>query len=438
MTSGRKAKTRAPQPTWSWWYWQNRAMTIAGYSTLDTVLEHSYAAFVRSEAYTDSIRMPDDDYNTRLHHADQDSIIAEDQRDTLSEAWDEWLVRHPDQRAEWDTVPRDSRLEALEAQHVRLPRPFSSESIAANPAWYRRLYGILGMTDELFESFLFLHRFAIAEKEAQRLARVQEKETGTQTHGTPRHKRRSAAIYLEGYSRDPEHTIVPLEKQERACRAYCKRMGYKVHHVYRAMTPPPDNAPHRFEIGIAPGHAFEYLRYDSNHPYHVVHNLLEARTIDVMVEFIQSGPSHSLYRDDPAEESSHRWRMEWASLWEIEPPTEDERRLDEMLTKLGEAAAEAESSALIEEIRMLSHRVKKTERKTTSRSVTPARAAVQVTAEKPKVCYACGARPAREGSAFCSDACAQVAAERYVQATTRGWCGTCGTWIGSEGCPHAK
>jgi hypothetical protein len=215
-------------------------------------------------------------------------------------------------------------------------------------------------------------------------------------------------------------------------------MGYKVHRVYRAMTPPPDNVPLHHEIGIAPGHAFEYLRYESNHPYHAVYNLLEARTIDVLVEFIQSGPSHSLYSDNPSEESSRLSRVEWASLWEIEPPTEDERRLDELFTKLGKAETEEEDSALMEEIRMLSHRMKRAKRKTTSRSVTPAHAAVKVTAEKPKVCYACGIQAAREGSAFCSDACAQVAAERYVQAASRGWCGTCGSWIGSAGCPHSK
>jgi hypothetical protein len=234
---------------WSWWYWHDRVMTISSWTTLDAALEHSYAVFVRGEAYTDSIRMPDD---TRLQHIELDGGGAEDQHDTLSEAWDEWLIRHPEQRAEWDTEPRDTRLQALEQQHVPNSRPFSLKSIVANPAWYRRLYGILGMTDEMFDVFLDLHRFAIAEKEAQRLTKDQEKETGT--HGTSGHKRRSAAIYLERYLHKPEYPIMPLETQERACRAYCKRMGYKVHHVYRAMTPPPDNVPLHHEIGIAPGH----------------------------------------------------------------------------------------------------------------------------------------------------------------------------------------
>lgn len=373
MSSGRKAttKTRVPQPMWSWWRWHDRVLTISSYSTLDAAIEHSYATFVRADAYTGSIRMPDE---TRLHHVDRDGLRAEDQHDTLSEAWDEWLVRHPDQRAEWDTEPRDTRLQTLEQRHVPNPRPFSSESIVANPAWYRRLYGLLGMTDETLDAFLYVHRFAVAEKEARRLAKEQKMETSD----TPHRKRWSAAIYLKGYSHDPDYPIVPLETQERACRAYCKRMRYTVHRVYRAMMPPPQNVPLHHEIGIAPGHAFEYFRYASNHPYHAVHNLLDARTIDVIVEFIESGPSRSLYGASLADESSRLLRMEVASLWEIEPPTEDERRLDEVLTQLGKAETEEESSALLDELRTLSQSVKKAERKASSRSVTPTRAGAKV------------------------------------------------------------
>ncbi|HEY7092310.1 MAG TPA: recombinase family protein [Ktedonobacterales bacterium] len=376
--------------------------------------------------------MPDDE--TRLRHVDQDSIGDEDQRDTLSAAWDEWLVHHPDQRADWDTEPRDDRLRALEAQHVQLPRPFTSESVIANPAWYRRIYGILGMTNEQFDTLLHLHRFAIAQKEAQRLAKEQERGG----RGRARQKRPSAAIYLQGFSYQPDYLIESLEIQERACRAYCKRMGYKVHKVYRAMTPPPDNVPLHLEIGITPGHAFEYYRSESDHPYHVMHNLLYARTIDLIVEFTESGPSHSRFGASLADESSRLLHVEVASLWEIEPPTEDERRLDEVLTQLSHAETEEERAPLLNELRVLSKRVEKAERKTTTRMVAPTQAVAKGAPEKPKLCYTCRLQPAREGSAFCSDTCAQVAAERYVQSTTGGWCGVCGTWVGSEGCPHAK
>src|SRR5262249_45543771 len=153
------------------------------------------------------------------------------------------------------------------------------------------------------------------------------------------------------------------------------------------------------------------------------------------VEFIESGPSHSLYGAGLENDSSLLRSVELASLWEIEPPTEDERRLDEVLTQLGHAETEEERSPLMEELPTLSQRVKKAKRKASSRSVTPTRTVAKVVAVKPKVCYVCRAQPAREGSAFCSDTCAQAAAERYVQTTTHGWCGTCGTWIGSEGCP---
>jgi hypothetical protein len=429
MAGGKKPRTRTRKAMWTWYRWEDRALTIAAYTKRDAAIELSYMAFVRGEASTDYIQLADD---VRLRHGSADE--DEDRHDTLSAAWDEWLERHPEQRAEWDVEPRAQRLKALEAQHVLLPRPFTAESIVANPAWYRHMYGIFGMTDEMFETFLDVHRFAIAQKEAQRLAKDQE----TGAHGTPGHKRPSAAIYLEGYSDAPERRIVPLEIQARACRAYCKRMGYKVHCVYRAMTPPPDNVPLHREIGIAPGHAFKYLRSESNHPYHVVHNQLHARTIDLIVQFIESGPSRSLYGASLADESSRLLRVEVASLWEIEPPTEDERGLDEVLTRLGDAETEEERLLLMEELRTLSQRVKKAERKTTSHTVTPSRAVAKVAPEKPRVCYACRTQPAREGSAFCSDTCAQVAAERYVQSTTRGWCGTCGTWIGSEGCPHSR
>ena len=163
-------------------------------------------------------------------------------------------MRYDDQRAAWDTEPRGTRLQALEQQHVPNPRPSSSESIGANPAWYRRVYGLLGMTDEVLDAFLYLHRFAVADKEARRLANAQEH--GEKTRGTSPANDGGLPIYLEGiFAFPPSSPIVPLETQERSCRAYCKRMGYTVHHVYRAMTPPPKNVPLHREIGIAPGHA---------------------------------------------------------------------------------------------------------------------------------------------------------------------------------------
>jgi hypothetical protein len=111
----------------------------------------------------------------------------------------------------------------------------------------------------MFETFLHIHRFAVADKQAQKIAKDQE-------NSTPQPKRRAAAIYLEGYATLPDELIVPLQTQERACRAFCKRMGYKVHQVYRAMTPPPEHVPLREEIGIAPGRAFVYHLRESNHP----------------------------------------------------------------------------------------------------------------------------------------------------------------------------
>jgi hypothetical protein len=238
-----------------------------------------------------------------------------------------------------------------------------------------------------------------------------------------------AAIYLQGYSSVPDHPIAPLTKQERACRTYCKRMGYQVHQVYRATTPPPDHVTRKEEIGIVPGQAFIYYRYESKHPYHEVHNLLEARTINLIVEFKESGPSsrHSADDDESVEEISRVLRTEWASLWEIEPPTDEERQVDQLVTAIGRAKTEEEGDALLEQLRVLSQKVaKERPASRTAPTSVPASQAAPVVIEQPTLCFACHARPVRIGSAFCSDACAQTAAERLVLTTTRGWCKVCG------------
>lgn len=414
---------------WQVVQWHNRATkSISAYTSRDSAIRVSYQAFASGEGYPEAIITPD-----------QVTICVDDKGDKGGEAgnydnlcciWDQWLKQHPEERAAWDTGPRQARLQILEEQHVPKLRPFSSEAIVANPGWYRHLYGILGMTDEVFETFLHLHRFAIAEKEARKLAEEQG-------NMAPRRRRPAAAIYLEGYPVVPDHPGVTLERQERACRAYCKRVGYTVYKVFRAATPPSHDVPFRQEIGIEPGHAFVYYQRDSNHAYHAAHNLLDARTIDVIVQFVEIGPSRSLYGDALRNESSGLTRVELASLWEIEPPTEDERRLDELLTRLGQAETEEECSTLTEQVSTLSRRMKKAERRAIVPVTTPALPNANVQAVKPKSCYTCHIRPAREGSAFCSDMCAQAAAERFVQTTTRGWCSTCRSWIGSEGCPHS-
>ena len=186
------------------------------------------------------------------------------------------------------------------------------------------------------------------------------------------------------------------------------------------------------------GHAFVYYRHDSNHPFYVVHNLLAARMIDVIVQFVASGPSRSLYGNTSPEAATLLSRIELASLWEIEPPTEDERQRHDLTERISEVESEEERAALITQLRMLRPSKKSTGSRATACAAAPTVPVAAVPAEKPKVCYACRIRPAREESAFCSATCAQAAAEQYVQATTRGWCSACGTWIGSEGCPHSR
>ncbi len=66
-------------------------------------------------------------------------------------------------------------------------------------------------------------------------------------------------------------------------------------------------APRKEEIGIVPGEAFVYYRYESTHPYHEVHNLLKARTIDLIVEFKERGPSSRRTADDYEDESQEEY-----------------------------------------------------------------------------------------------------------------------------------
>src|SRR5690348_1543268 len=269
--------------------WHDRARQSTSFCTSrEGAIRLSYQTFVNGDGFPEAIVAPDQ-LTIRID-GENEEIEEEGGRESLSTLWDKWLSQYPQERADWDTGPRDARLKPLAQQHVPNPRPFTSESIVANPDGYRRLYGLLGMTDEMFDAFLHLHRFALADKEAQRLSKESEKQPSQR-------QRTIAAIYLAGYSAASERPVVPLETQARACRAYCKRMGYKVHHIYRAMTSPPQHAPLHEEIGIAPGHAFIYYRHDSNHPYYTVHDLLAARTVDVIVEFVESGPSRSLYSD---------------------------------------------------------------------------------------------------------------------------------------------
>jgi hypothetical protein len=427
MAGSRKRKEQYWQVT----RWHDRAKQSTSFCTSrEGAIRLSYQTFVSGDGFPETIITPD---QLTIRIAGNNEEIEENEeaggRESLSTLWDQWLLQYPGERADWDTGPRYERLQLLAQQHVPNPRPFTSESIVANPDWYRHLYGILGMTDEMFDTFLHLHRFAVADKEAQRLSKESDKQLSQR-------QRTIAAIYLTGYSAASERPIVPLETQARACRAYCKRMGYKVHHIYRAMTSPPQHAPLHEEIGIAPGHAFIYYRHDSNHPYFAVHDLLAARTIDVIVEFVESGPSRSLYGDLGSKESNALLRTELASLWEIEPPTEDERQWHELLERLLDTENDEERSALREQLHVLSQNMKET-RKATAPVATTAPPREVRSAVKPRLCYACQIERAREGSAFCSDKCAQSAAERYVQTTTYGWCSTCGGWIGKEGCPHS-
>jgi hypothetical protein len=160
-----RSRKRTTDQHWTVSVWHNRATcSMSSYGSLDHAVQASYRTFVDGDGYPEEILTPE---RVRIgYHGDEEDNEREHSEPTDNEylpaLWDQWLEHHPDERAAWDTGSRTARLQALTEQHMPNPRPFTSESIVTNPAWYRRLYGILGMTDEVFETFLSLHRFAIA------------------------------------------------------------------------------------------------------------------------------------------------------------------------------------------------------------------------------------------------------------------------------------
>jgi hypothetical protein len=150
----------------------------------------------------------------------------------------------------------------------------------------------------------------------------------------------------------------PIDVQERACRAYCERMGYAIFGVYRADAPPPKNVKPEMRIRIAPEPIKMLYEYDSRHPYYWVRNLLEMDAIDVVVEFRASGPSGSRWSDVPEDLAKELGRFEYASRWEVEPPTGVDLRIYEIAEALAHADTEAESAPLRAELEALTKQAK--------------------------------------------------------------------------------
>jgi hypothetical protein len=171
--------------------------------------------------------------------------------------------------------------------------------------------------------------------------------------------------------------------QERACHAYCERMGYAVVGLYRATTPPPEGVTPRLRPRIALEPVTAYLGYDSHHPYYLVRNHLAEGAADVRVEFREAGPSGSAWADAAALLPP----LEYASLWEIEPPTELERHLHDLMRRVGDTDDEEERAALVAQVNVAARQLKAVRQ-----------AATLPTAAEPE------ARPA---SAFCSAECAK-------------------------------
>lgn len=145
----------------------------------------------------------------------------------------------------------------------------------------------------------------------------------------------------------------PVDVQERACRAYCERMGYSVFHVYRADTPPPEHVKRESVLRISPEPIKWLYEYDSRHPYYWVRNLLEKETIDVVVEYRDSGPSGSRWEEVPEDLAKRLGRFEYASRWEIEPPTETDLRIYELVEAVARTDTKEERAPLLAELETL-------------------------------------------------------------------------------------
>lgn len=217
-------------------------------------------------------------------------------------------------------------------------------------------------------------------KDQQLKTRRKNSTQATQTVEATKATKR-AAIYIESFHHLPqeyiarfgEPEVVALDRQERTCRAYCERMGYSIFHVYKATTPPPDNVKPHVVLGtslsLPPGDTTAnwrfYQQYDSRHPYYWVRNLLEMGTVDVVVEFRERGPSGPMFSDlvesqpSGAEYLKQLTRYEYASLWEIEPPTENERLAYELAERIGKAEAETEQAELLEQLRRVVDEIKR-------------------------------------------------------------------------------
>lgn len=174
-----------------------------------------------------------------------------------------------------------------------------------------------------------------------------------------------AAIYIHTYhnlspalvAKFGEPKVQSLDVQERACRAYCERMGYKVLQVYRATQQPPENVELQMTFRLLPEPIKLMWLYHSRHPYYVVRDRLEAGDIDVIVQFTESGPSRSMWQGMPEELAKRLTRVEYASLWEIESPIEQERQMYELAIQVGKARSFEEGAALVAQIGVLAQEV---------------------------------------------------------------------------------
>jgi len=130
----------------------------------------------------------------------------------------------------------------------------------------------------------------------------------------------------------------------------------------------------KLEKHAVPGMTDTYIYWThySNHPYYQVMNALEHGKADMTVRFTEDQPSFSIWGHLPPEEAKKKLeQIEYASLWEIEPPTDARREIFYLVETLIHATSEEERATLSARIEELAEQDKEEQRQRAAKNVPP-------------------------------------------------------------------
>jgi hypothetical protein len=137
-----------------------------------------------------------------------------------------------------------------------------------------------------------------------------------------------AVIYVDGSVR-PSKDHIGRQKKLQTCHMYCERMGYDVVKVITSATPKPSVADEAMRIYKQDGREAlrAFLDAQPHHPEDDADVMLDRDEADVKVCFVGIGDSyrHNWRFPPEVQEKAKLPRIEYASLWELEPPTPEQR-----------------------------------------------------------------------------------------------------------------